>query len=190
MKNRDRILALAACGSRRSVGRRRVLRHPSPAARPLAPAASTVFAEKLLCGTYSVWENRATRRAARSTSHRVGPELAADAARIRCSTSRAAGRLGRAARRAAGPPAVRCAPIATSCWSIQRGTGKSHRLDCKGRRTRGGTKAYFEPSLPPADVRPAAGRARGQPDLTSTPHRYAADASTRPRLAAATTRST
>jgi len=57
----------------------------------------------------------------------------------------------------------------------QRGTGKSHRLDCKVPQDPAEVQAYFEPSLPPADVRRCRGELEASSDLTQYTTSIAAD---------------
>src|SRR4029079_8805186 len=57
----------------------------------------------------------------------------------------------------------------------QRGSGASHRLDCKVPRDPGDVQAYFEPSLPPAEVRRCRGELDAIADLTQYTTSIAAD---------------
>lgn len=131
----------------------------APAARPrlrerLAPCQIEGVTEPLLCGSYPVWENRATRQGRKIDLHIVVvPSTASQPAPDPLFTF--AGGPGDSASGAArgwvGEREVRA--HRDIVMVDQRGTGGSHRLDCKVPQDPNDVQAYFEPTLPPAEVR-------------------------------------
>ncbi|HMG23385.1 MAG TPA: alpha/beta fold hydrolase, partial [Kofleriaceae bacterium] len=132
---------------------------PGAAAAPgrphdrLTPCTVEGVAEKLLCGTYAVWENRTTRQGRKIDLHIVvvpgtGKDLAPDPL-----FGFAGGPGDSASGAARGWVQERALRAHRDIVLVdQRGSGASHRLDCKVPRDRGDVQAYFEPTLPPAEV--------------------------------------
>lgn len=109
---------------------------------------------KLLCGSYAVWENRATRQGRRIELHIVAvPSAAADPAPDPVFVF--AGGPGDAASNAArGWVEDREVRAHRDIVMVdQRGTGGSHRLDCRLPRDPSDVQGYFEPTLPKAEVK-------------------------------------
>jgi pimeloyl-ACP methyl ester carboxylesterase len=177
MKTTIAILTLAACGSPGGPST------PSSAAasraRPrerLAPCSVDGVDEKLLCGTYSVWENRATRQG-RKIDLRVVvvPSLAPDPAPDPL-FGFAGGPGDSASGAVRGWASNRAVRAHRDIVLVdQRGTGASHRLDCKVPQDPSDVQAYFEPTLPPADVRRCRGELEASSDLTQYTTSIAAD---------------
>jgi len=140
--------------------------HATPRSR-LRPCAIPGAAEKLLCGTYSVWENRATKHGRKIDLHIVvapalTPRPEPDPVFV------FAGGPGAAATDEAGGWAGdRILRAHRDVVMIdQRGTGSSHRLDCHLPRDPADVQAYFEPTLPPAEVRRCRAELERNADLT------------------------
>ena len=171
------LVALAACGSPGgpSPASSTAAAHPRPRER-LAPCSIDGVAEKLLCGTYSVWENRTTRRG-RKIDLRivVVPSLAGDPAPDPL-FGFAGGPGDSASGAARGWATDRGVRAHRDIVLVdQRGTGGSHRLDCKVPQDPSDTQAYFEPTLPPAEVRRCRGELEATSDLTQYTTSIAAD---------------
>lgn len=148
-----------------------------PAARErLAPCTVPGVADKVLCGTYAVWENRTTRQGRKiDLNIIVLPALTQDAAPDPIVTF--AGGPGDAATNgAAGWAQDRENRAHRDIVLVdQRGTGSSHRLDCKVPRDPGEVQAYFEPSMPVAEVRRCRAELDATADLTQYTTSIAAD---------------
>ncbi|HEX3474866.1 MAG TPA: alpha/beta hydrolase [Kofleriaceae bacterium] len=172
------LLVLAACGSPGG----------SPTAAPGPSAARSTARERLapcnldgvtgpvLCGSYAVWENRATRQGRKIDLRIVvlpalGPDVAPDP------VVEFAGGPGDAAGNAVRDWAQQREVRAHRDIVLvdQRGTGASHRLDCKIPRDPGDVQAYFEPSLPPAEVHRCRGELEQSADLAQYTTSIAAD---------------
>jgi pimeloyl-ACP methyl ester carboxylesterase len=148
-----------------------------PAARErLTPCAVEGVAEQLLCGTYAVWENRATRQGRKIDLHIVVvPSLAKDPAPDPLFTF-AGGPGDAASNEAAGWAQDREIRAHRDIVMVdQRGSGSSHRLDCKVPKDPGDVQAYFEPSLPAAEVRRCRAELDAIADLTQYTTSIAAD---------------
>ena len=177
------LVAAAACGSSTSPS---TSTSTSPSsgvatARPalherLTPCTVEGVAEKLLCGTYAVWENRTTRQG-RKIDLRVvvlpalGKDLAPDP--IFEFAGGPGDAAGNAVRGWAQDRAIRA--HRDIVLVDQRGTGASHRLDCKVPKDPGDVQAYFEPTLPPAEVRRCRAELEATADLTQYTTSIAAD---------------
>jgi pimeloyl-ACP methyl ester carboxylesterase len=170
------LVALAACGAPAGPT------SPSnAAARPrlrdrLSPCTVEGVTEKLLCGSYAVWENRTTRQGRKIDLHIVVvPSTSSDPAPD--ALFGFAGGPGDAASNAArgwvGERAVRAHRDVVLV--DQRGTGGSHRLDCRLPKDPSDVQAYFEPTLPPAEVRRCRGELERIADLTQYTTSIAAD---------------
>jgi pimeloyl-ACP methyl ester carboxylesterase len=164
----------AACGSQSAPSSPAP---PRPAARErLAPCNVEGVAEQLLCGTYSVWENRSSRQG-RKIDLRIivvpgqGTALAPDP------IFALAGGPGDAATNSArGWVIDREVRAGRDVVLVdQRGAGASHRLDCRVPRDAGDVQAYFEPTLPPAEVRRCRAELDQIADLTQYTTSIAAD---------------
>jgi pimeloyl-ACP methyl ester carboxylesterase len=172
------LLLTAACGSSGTTASSPVTAAP---ARPVAherltPCSVEGVDEKLLCGTYAVWENRTTRQGRKIDLHIVMvPSLAKDPAPDPLFTF--AGGPGDAASNGArGWAQDRSIRAHRDIVMVdQRGSGASHRLDCKVPRDPGDVQAYFEPSLPVAEVRRCRGELDAIADLTQYTTSIAAD---------------
>jgi pimeloyl-ACP methyl ester carboxylesterase len=172
------LLCAAACGSAAT---------SSPATSSTAPAASRIrerltpcsvegVAEKLLCGRYPVWENRSTRAGRKIELNIVvvpaqGPSPAPDP------VFAFAGGPGDAATNGAADWAQNRAVRARRDIVLidQRGTGASHRLDCTVPVDPADVQAYFEPTLPVAEVRRCRAELEAKADLTQYTTSIAAD---------------
>lgn len=128
--------------------------------------------EDLLCGTYSVWENREAQENDGNGGRKIGlkvivvPALAEDPAPDPLFTF-AGGPGDFATNGAAGWAEDRLVRTRRDIVLIdQRGTGSSHRLDCKVPRDPRDVQAYFEPTLPPAEVRRCRAELEQGSDLT------------------------
>jgi pimeloyl-ACP methyl ester carboxylesterase len=161
----------------------------SPGAAPSSPSAGPVRArdrltpcniegvkQPLLCGKYAVWENRATRRGRRIDLNIVMlPALGADPAPDPL-FGFAGGPGDFASGAARGWAEERGIRARRDIVLVdQRGTGGSHRLDCKVPRERSDTQAYFEPVLPPTEVHRCRGELAAIADLTQYTTSIAAD---------------
>lgn len=142
----------------------------------LAPCSVEGVAEKLLCGTYAVWENRSTKQGRKIDLHIVVvPSLANDPDPDPVFSF--AGGPGDAATNAArGWAEDREVRAHRDIVLVdQRGTGSSYRLDCKVPQDPGDVQAYFEASLPVADVRRCRTELDKIADLTQYTTSIAAD---------------
>jgi pimeloyl-ACP methyl ester carboxylesterase len=142
----------------------------------LTPCSVEGVTEKLLCGRYAVWENRSTRRGRKIELNIVvvpalGPDPAPDP------VFAFAGGPGDFATNGAGYWADNRAVRARRDIVLvdQRGTGASHRLDCKVPRDPGDVQAYFEATLPLAEVRRCRAELAPIADLTQYTTSIAAD---------------
>lgn len=168
------LLVAGACGSQAAP--------PSPApARPaarerLAPCTVEGVAEQLLCGTYSVWENRSSRQGRKIELRIVvvpgqGSDLAPDPI-----VAFAGGPGDSATSSSRGWVMAHDIRARRDIVLVdQRGTGASHRLDCSVPRDPGDVQAYFEPTLPPAEVRRCRAELDQIADLTQYTTSIAAD---------------
>lgn len=154
---------------------------PAPAVRPgprerLAPCSIEGVTGKLLCGSYPVWENRATRQGRKIDLHVVVlPALGNDPAPdpvFSFAGGPGEGATG-AARGWAEDREIRA--HRDIVLVDQRGTGSSHRLDCKVPRDRSDVQAYFEPTLPPAEVHRCRAELEAIADLAQYTTSIAAD---------------
>lgn len=172
------LLTAAACGpSGPTPSSPAIAVSARPAARErLTPCAIEGVAEPLLCGTYAVWENRATRQGRKIDLHIVVvPSLAKDPALDPLFTF-AGGPGDAASNGAAGWARDREIRAQRDIVMVdQRGTGSSHRLDCKVPRDPGDVQAYFEPSLPAAEVKRCRAELDAIADLTQYTTSVAAD---------------
>lgn len=148
-----------------------------PAARErLTPCTVEGVAEELFCGTYAVWENRTTRQGRKIDLHIVmvpglGNDLAPDPI-----VSFAGGPGDFATNSARGWVEDHEIRAHRDIVLVdQRGTGSSHRLDCTLPKDPGDVQAYFEPSLPPAEVRRCRAELDPIADLTQYTTSIAAD---------------
>jgi len=167
------VLFVVACGAAQA----------PPAARTgsrirerLTPCSVEGVADKLLCGTYAVWENRAAQRGRKIELHVVVvPALGRDPAPDPIFVF--AGGPGDAASNSARRWAMNRAARARRDIVMvdQRGTGGSHRLDCTVPRDPGDVQAYFEPPLPAAEVRRCRAELEATADLTQYTTSIAAD---------------
>jgi pimeloyl-ACP methyl ester carboxylesterase len=148
---------------------------PHPRER-LAPCSVEGVAEKLLCGSYAVWENRSTKQGRKIELHVVVvPSLAADPAPDPI-FSFAGGPGDSASNGARGWAEDRELRAHRDIVLVdQRGTGASHRLDCKVPQDPGDVQAYFEPSLPVAEVQRCRAELDKIADLTQYTTSIAAD---------------
>ncbi len=123
--------------------------------------------EKLLCGTYPVWENREEKSGRKINLHVVVvPALAEDPAPDPIFIF-AGGPGDSATNGAAGWAEDRALRSRRDIVLVdQRGTGSSHRLDCKVPEDPADVQAYFEPTLPPAEVRRCRAELEKTSDLT------------------------
>ncbi|HEX3766015.1 MAG TPA: alpha/beta fold hydrolase [Kofleriaceae bacterium] len=178
MKRSILLLVLAACGS---PGAPPAASAASPTARPgprdrLAPCQLDGVTGPVLCGSYAVWENRATRQG-RKIDLRVIvlPALGADVAPDPLVDF--AGGPGASATDAVRGWAQRREIRAHRDILLvdQRGTGGSHRLDCKVPRDPADVQGFFEPVLPPADVHRCRGELEQNADLAQYTTSIAAD---------------
>ena len=156
------LLVLAACGSPVASP---AAPSSTPTARPgprerLAPCNLDGLAGPVLCGSHAVWENRATRQG-RKIELRVvvlpalGPDVAPDPV-----FDFAGGPGASATNSVRGWAQNREVRAHRDIVLVdQRGTGGSHRLECRIPRDPADVLAYFEPTLPPAEVH----RCRGEP---------------------------
>ncbi|HEX8112681.1 MAG TPA: alpha/beta hydrolase [Kofleriaceae bacterium] len=178
MKRAILFLVLAACGSPGA----------PPVAAPDTPTSRSNPRERLaachidgvtgpvLCGSHAVWENRATRQG-RKIELRVvvlpalGPDAAPDPVfEFAGGPGDAAGNAVRGWAQDRETRAHRDIVLVD-----QRGTGGSHRLDCKIPRDPADVQAYFEPSLPPAEVHRCRGELEQVADLAQYTTSIAAD---------------
>jgi len=167
--------AAAGCGASSSSSSGGVAARPVPRER-LAPCTVPGVTEKLLCGSYAVWENRAAKQGRKIELHIVVvPSLAKDPAPDPIFGF--AGGPGDAASGAAGGWAQDKEIRAHRDIVLvdQRGTGASHRLDCKVPKDPADVQALFEPSLPAAEVRRCRGELEPGADLTQYTTSIAAD---------------
>ncbi len=134
---------------------------------PLEPCKVEGAKEKLLCGTYSVWENRAAKSGRKiDLNVIVVPALAKEPAPDPL-FSFAGGPGDFATNAAAGWAQDRTIRARRDIVLVdQRGTGSSHRLDCKVPQDPKDVQAYFEPTLPPAEVRRCRAELEKNADLT------------------------
>jgi pimeloyl-ACP methyl ester carboxylesterase len=148
---------------------------PSRVRERLAPCHADGVPASALCGTYSVWENRTTQRGRKiDLAIVVLPALGEPAPDPIFEL--------------AGGPGGSSTPGAVF-WANekalrahrdivlvdQRGTGGSHRLDCPVPRDPNDVQAYFEPTLPPAEVRGCRAELERDADLTQYTTSIAAD---------------
>jgi len=156
--------------------------HPAsaPVARPrprelLRPCTVEGVAEPVLCGSFAVWENRTTQRGRKIDLNIVvvpalGPALPDPVFAF------AGGPGDFATNSAAGWAQDKAIRAHRDVVLIdQRGTGASHRLDCKVPRDPTDVQAYFEPTLPVAEVRRCAAELAQTADLTQYTTSIAAD---------------
>lgn len=172
------VLVVAACGSPGAppaASASSPTTHPGPRER-LAPCQLDGITGPVLCGSYAVWENRATREGRKIDLHIVvlpalGPDIAADP------VFEFAGGPGDAATNSArGWARDREIRAHRDIVMVdQRGTGGSHRLDCKVPRDPSDVQAYFEPTLPPAEVQRCRAELAPIADLTQYTTSIAAD---------------
>jgi pimeloyl-ACP methyl ester carboxylesterase len=148
---------------------------PRPRER-LAPCSVEGVAEKLLCGTFAVWENRSTKQGRKIELHVVVvPSLAKDPAPDPV-FSFAGGPGDAATNSARGWAEDREIRAHRDIVLVdQRGTGSSHRLDCKVPQDPGDVQAYFEPSIPVAEVQRCRAELDKIADLTQYTTSIAAD---------------
>jgi pimeloyl-ACP methyl ester carboxylesterase len=168
--------AVAGCGAPQS--------STSPGAVParpairerLTPCTVTGAREELLCGTYAVWENRTTRTGRKIDLNIVVlPALGKDVAPDPIFAF--AGGPGDFVTHGAGGW-VQDRELRAHRDVVlvdQRGTGGSHRLDCKLPRDPSDVQAYFEPPLPPDEVRRCRAELEANADLTQYTTSIAAD---------------
>jgi pimeloyl-ACP methyl ester carboxylesterase len=177
MKPSILLLVLAACGSSGAppAASRGTTAVPNPRER-LAPCHLDGVTGPVLCGSYAVWENRTTRQG-RKIDLRVvvlpaiGPDVAPDPMfEFAGGPGDAAGNAARGWTQGRAIRAHRDVVLVD-----QRGTGASHRLDCKIPRDPADVQAYFEPSLPPAEVHRCRGELEQVADLTQYTTSIAAD---------------
>lgn len=149
--------------------------HPDVRAK-LSPCHVDGVDEPVLCGSHRVWENRAT-RAGRQIELRIvllpalGPRPAPDPL-----VAFAGGPGDFATNAAADWAGQRALRQDRDVLLIdQRGTGASHRLDCKVPQDPEDVQAYFEPSLPPAEVERCRRELEKTADLTQYTTSIAAD---------------
>jgi pimeloyl-ACP methyl ester carboxylesterase len=169
------LIAGAGCGSPTPTAPGAVAARPSGRER-LAPCSIEGVTGKVLCGTYPVWENRTTRQGRKIDLHVVVlPALDKNVAPD--PIFEFAGGPGAAASDEAGGWAqdqdVRA--HRDIVMVDQRGTGSSHRLDCKVPRDPADVQAYFEPVLPVAEVRRCRAELDVVADLTQYTTSIAAD---------------
>ncbi len=170
-------LAAAACGSSTATSSAPGTVPARPVAHErLTPCTIPGVTEKLLCGTYAVWENRTTRQGRKIDLHIVmlpglGKDLAPDP--IFEFAGGPGDSAGNAARGWAQDREIRA--HRDIVLVDQRGTGASHRLDCKVPKDPGDVQAYFEPTLPPAEVRRCRAELDAIADLTQYTTSIAAD---------------
>ncbi|HET9620371.1 MAG TPA: alpha/beta fold hydrolase [Kofleriaceae bacterium] len=178
------VLVLAACGAASSSSKAPQPASPAPAAAAgprlrerLKPCKLEGSTEAALCGTYAVWENRTTQRG-RKIELRIialpalGPDPAPDA------IFWFAGGPGDTATGAAKYLATDSAQLRARHDIVlidQRGTGGSHPLNCKIPADPGNVQAYFEPTLPVAEVKRCRAELERDADLTQYTTSIAAD---------------
>ena len=155
MKPAILLLVLAACGS--------------PGAPPAAPASPATARSSprerlapcnldgvtgpVLCGSYAVWENRTTQQGRKIELRIVvlpalGPDVAPDPV-----FEFEGGPGASATDTARGWAQQRAVRAHRDIVMVdQRGTGGSHRLDCKVPQDPGDVQAYFGPTLPASEV--------------------------------------
>jgi pimeloyl-ACP methyl ester carboxylesterase len=172
------VLALAACGA---PGAPQAAPSSAPTARStprerLAPCNLDGVTGPVLCGSYAVWENRATRQGRKIDLHivvlpAVGPDVAPDPV-----FDFAGGPGASATSSVRGWAQDREVRAHRDIVLVdQRGTGGSHRLDCNIPRDPADVQAYFEPTLPPAEVHRCRGELEASTDLTQYTTSIAAD---------------
>lgn len=171
------LTTLAACGSSSSSPSTSgtMSARVTPRER-LAPCTIEGVTEKLLCGSYAVWENRTTRQGRKIDLHVVvlpalGPDRAPDP--IFELAGGPGDSTGHGARGWAQEHEIRA--HRDIVLVDQRGTGASHRLECKVPRDPGDVQAYFEPVLPVAEVRRCRAELDAIADLTQYTTSIAAD---------------
>ncbi len=169
-------LACASCGapspSSSSVG---ALAPVRPDER-LVPCTIERVADKALCGRYAVWENRSTQQGRKIDLRIVVlPALTSDRAPdpVFVFAGGPGDAAGNAVRGWAQDREVR--NRRDIVFVDQRGTGGSHRLDCHVPSDPGDVQAYFEPTLPPAEVRRCRAELEAGADLTQYTTSIAAD---------------
>lgn len=169
---------LAACGSPGAPAAAppsNVTARSSPRER-LAPCNLDGVTGPVLCGSYAVWENRTTRQGRKIDLRIVvlpalGPDVAPDPVfEFAGGPGDAAGNAVRGWAQQREVRAHRDVVLVD-----QRGTGASHRLDCKIPRDPADVQAYFEPSLPPAEVHRCRGELEQIADLAQYTTSIAAD---------------
>lgn len=167
--------AAAGCGSSAASSPGAVAARPAVRER-LAPCSVEGVSEKLLCGNYAVWENRTTRQG-RKIDLRVVvlPALGKDPAPDPIFDF-AGGPGGSATDGVRGWAQNREIRERRDIVLVdQRGTGGSHRLDCKIPKDPGDVQAYFEPNLPVEGVRRCRAELEPTADLTQYTTSIAAD---------------
>jgi pimeloyl-ACP methyl ester carboxylesterase len=178
MKPSILLLVLAACGS---AGAPPAASPGTPPARAtprarLAPCTIDGVTGPVLCGDYAVWENRATRQGRKIALRIVvlpalGPDAAPDPV-----FEFAGGPGASATNEVRGWAQNRELRAHRDIVLVdQRGTGGSHRLDCKIPRDPADVQAYFEPTLPPAEVHRCRGELEPIADLAQYTTSIAAD---------------
>lgn len=167
----------AACGSSSSTSASSGAATARPAPRErLTPCTVEGVAEQLLCGTYAVWENRTTRQGRKIDLRIVvlpalGKDLAPDP--IFEFAGGPGDSAGNAVRGWAQDREIRA--HRDIVLVDQRGTGSSHRLDCKVPKDPGDVQAFFEPTMPPAEIRRCRAELEAIADLTQYTTSIAAD---------------
>lgn len=142
----------------------------------LTPCTVEGTTEKLLCGNYPVWENRATKTGRKIDIAIVvvpalGPDIAPDPI-----VELAGGPGDSVVRSAAEWTQARDLRAHRDIVLIdQRGTGRSHRLDCKHPRDPKDVQGYFDPPLPIEDVRRCKTELEAIADLTQYTSPISAD---------------
>jgi pimeloyl-ACP methyl ester carboxylesterase len=170
------LCAIAACGAPAGpASPSSTASRPRPRDR-LAPCTVEGVSEKLLCGSYAVWENRTTRQGRKIDLHIVVvPSTASDPApdALFAFAGGPGDSASNAARGWVGEREVRAHRDVVLV--DQRGTGGSHRLDCTLPKDPSDVQAYFEPTLPPDEVRRCRGELERFADLTQYTTSIAAD---------------
>ncbi|MEO7733251.1 MAG: alpha/beta fold hydrolase [Kofleriaceae bacterium] len=154
--------------------------HPAPTAprirERLAACKIEGVAEPMLCGTYPVWENRATQRGRKIGLHIiVVPALSGTPAPDPVVVF-AGGPGDFATGGVRGWAANRAVRAHRDIVLVdQRGTGSSNRLDCKVPVDPSDVQALFEPTLPVAEVRRCRAELERGAELTQYTTSIAAD---------------
>lgn len=132
--------------------------------------------EPLLCGRYAVWENRATKRGRKIDLNIVVVPSLSSTPSTDAVAVLAGGPGDFATGAAAGWAQDRAIRAHRDILLVdQRGTGSSHRLDCRLPRDPGDIQGYFEPPLPPDEVERCRARLAKSTDLAQYTTSIAAD---------------